>query len=361
MPPKTSRIKSSSLPNSTAVNMLSNRQNIKGYVSSHENKHHVLKTLPEFDGIAENFPRFEQRFKRLLKREFNLDTIDIDNDTFDQRADGQIYDFLMEAMPKSLDGILSTQYENKGQAAFIAIREHFLGTKFERRLDFLGSFATMKFPENGDINQFIESLHQLEKDDRIFKILNRVPNEDNQSGTDMIVGMALKVLPAKYRYLRFTLNPENLPTVDTFCTLLANATRTMKQEEAAERSSESINAVITQNRSRLHQNSKRGKKRGRSVSAGQGQGRALELHTAAAATADTSKATGSSAAGASNTPRHNGGRKFGKQRPPITCKRCLSRKGGHTSDNCFSTRWCNNCTNASHNTDVCFKKVKQEK
>ena len=43
-------------------------------------------------------------------------------------------------------------------------------------------------------------------------------------------------------------------------------------------------------------------------------------------------------------------------RPPITCKRCLSRTGLHTSDNCPSTRFCSFCNNASHDYDVCTRR-----
>ena len=38
---------------------------------------------------------------------------------------------------------------------------------------------------------------------------------------------------------------------------------------------------------------------------------------------------------------------------PITCKRCLSRKGTHTVERCPSTLWCHTCSNASHNSGDC--------
>ena len=44
------------------------------------------------------------------------------------------------------------------------------------------------------------------------------------------------------------------------------------------------------------------------------------------------------------------------ERPPITCKRCLSRKGTHISDNCPSNKFCSFCRNASHNYDDCTKR-----
>ena len=37
----------------------------------------------------------------------------------------------------------------------------------------------------------------------------------------------------------------------------------------------------------------------------------------------------------------------------ISCKRCLSRNGLHTSDKCPSTKWCDRCGNASHNRPDC--------
>ena len=42
-------------------------------------------------------------------------------------------------------------------------------------------------------------------------------------------------------------------------------------------------------------------------------------------------------------------------RPPITCKRCLSRNG-HTSDQCPSTNKCSFCNNWSHAWDHCTKR-----
>ena len=40
---------------------------------------------------------------------------------------------------------------------------------------------------------------------------------------------------------------------------------------------------------------------------------------------------------------------------PITCKRCLSRKGTHIAERCPSTLWCHTCSNASHNSGDCRK------
>ena len=45
-------------------------------------------------------------------------------------------------------------------------------------------------------------------------------------------------------------------------------------------------------------------------------------------------------------------------RPPITCRRCLSRKGTHISDNCPSNKFCSFCKNGSHNYDDCSKRPK---
>ena len=54
------------------------------------------------------------------------------------------------------------------------------------------------------------------------------------------------------------------------------------------------------------------------------------------------------AAGSQNSSSKGG-------RPPITCKRCLSRTGQHTSDNCPSTRFCEFCNNWSHLYEECRK------
>ena len=63
--------------------------------------------------------------------------------------------------------------------------------------------------------------------------------------------------------------------------------------------------------------------------------------------------------GHSDVPRPQQNSLSRDNRPPITCKRCLSRKGTHISENCPSKKFCSYCRNGSHNYEECSMRLKE--
>ena len=63
--------------------------------------------------------------------------------------------------------------------------------------------------------------------------------------------------------------------------------------------------------------------------------------------------------GYASAPRPQHQSSYKDNRPPISCKRCLSRKGTHTAENCPVMKYCDHCKNGSHMTIECGVKPGQ--
>ena len=77
------------------------------------------------------------------------------------------------------------------------------------------------------------------------------------------------------------------------------------------------------------------------------------LTTQAAASQGRGGGSSSQVQGYTDVPRPPQHSSTRDNRPPISCERCLSRKGTHTAKSCPTMKFCTHCNNGSHNTIEC--------
>ena len=344
--------------------------------------------LSKFNGDGTTWSRWEDLLQNHLKdlwkdEDFDLDTVTVLN-TLSDKQNRQLYGLINNCVPTAAYHMISTTCHNKGIEALLTLRSNYLGTKDDRRLQFMRLFANINCTENGDIYELIKLIHKLDKEDKIYKILNRKKDKDGCDGSDLIVALALDGLPSRFH--TFALHMQNLPTlpsVEVFCIKLAAEERKLKYLNSTEKREEAVHAVEARPQKMS------GKKNNRRTSVNAIQ----DYRSAQKSSSNNSlyQRRGEDSSSSSNFPRpeHQGygfGRRGGgkmrgsarashtaerpyfkakktmKQWPhktqhtkrPVTCTKCLSRSG-HQRHECWSQRWCENCQNASHSTNFCTK------
>ena len=315
------------------------------YGSMYENR-------PLFDGRAVAWKRFDASFVHYIKDQREED--DLETSVFTPTRNRNIYSLLIRCIDDVSFDLISAAYKDKGQEAFLFLQEHFLGSAEKQKTDCMTEIGSLTLAENADVPKFVTKLFRLKEKSLHYRIFH-------PDGTEMLVVLAIRALPQRFQHYAVQLRGrKKYPTLEEFCRQLLKEDQVLKDLEMNKRK-DSVLAV------RAPVGGKRKRGRGRATTDPE------VSHQAAAVGNYTARPNGNPGArqhGRPNTaarqhapqparasaPRQQQySTANGSQRPPVTCTRCLSRSG-HTQLECRSNRWCGNCNNASHDTNLCKKK-----
>ena len=275
---------------------------------------------------------------------------------FTPKRNRNIYGLLIRCIDNNSFDLIDAAYKDKGQEAFKFLQEHFLGSAEKQKTDCMTEIGSLTLAENADVPQFVTKLCRLKEKSLHYRIFH-------PEGTEMLVVLAIRALPQRFQHYAVQLRgKKKYPTLEDFCKQLLKEDQVLRDLDKSYKKKESVLAVRGGKR-----------KRGGRVKSTTATGSEAGHQIAAVSNYNAPRpppAPGARQPGRPPAPRqlpaarappvsrqqHSGTSNGGSQRPPVTCTRCLSRSG-HTQAECRSNRWCQNCSNASHETNLCRKRL----
>ena len=388
-------------------------QGVKGHeAQGFHTKSLFPRDLPLFDGLTENWDKWESEITYAILQMARIDlTSSVKPD-----IDTELNSFIFQCLSKCVNGRLYDiicRHKGKGYEAYKFLEQTVNGTRQYRQTKVVREQAELKFHDHENVIEFTSRLSKVCRDGLKYK-MGEQPNDNNTY--PVLITRSLTHLPKRFdewaeRKLSLWQEEEgaNFPTIDRYIDMLIDQDKIAKRSNTKQNGRENSNiswpGAGASNLSNIYLNKKDNK-----LSKNQRRKMKIKLKQATIANnVDISQAqqsiqnqtTGLNAAtfrqnsnkpgrvpnkqwrqrqnlstqtggggglgsnsavqgqGYANTsrPQHQPSHK--DNRPPISCKRCLSRKGTHTSDNCPVMKYCHHCKNGSHMTTDCSVKPGQ--
>ena len=327
----------------------------------------ILKYAPIFNENEgeTHWPRYSEEFRLIVKRFFKVDLANNDEIISDEINSG-IYHMLLRGVGNNCFNLVSSIFRYKGKDAFNYLDEHYLGSFKVRKAQATKAMHNCSMMRGETALQFMTRMHKLEAECIKFKV---IPRPEAGQASTLAIHVAYG-LPEKYSLLHRSIqNAIHHPTMSELGRMLSEEDHYLKRQDHGR--SGNVFAARSE-----YRGGRRRQRRGRHTPAASGgvRGGSGNPQTAARQrdvtefrdvtpllATTTAPAIGGggrppyrshSASGSANTNNRRE-HPYRNNFKPITCKRCLSRKGTHTAEKCPSTLWCHTCSNASHNSGDC--------
>lgn len=325
--------------------------------------HQSLSIVPKYDGQTEGWPRYSDLLHGYIRKTHPGSDIST-SENLDPMVNELLYDCLAHGLDHhSYNLIRHLKYD--GLKAFRYIDESILGDQNARRNECHILFASTCLEANDDIQTYCAKLFKLRQD---FAAHNLIPNgpEGLKNWCDSLIAVQIAKFPRKFKPFADRLRDESRnygwPSLDSFTKRLIEEARYLGSNTGTSQpQGSSTNSTVlavtarpnTSQHTRDHRHPQPPPPRA-ATTLQQSEGRRVHQPRNSRSLNRPRRGRG---------PRHTRGRGRGRgssnnnQRHPkgrpITCKNCLSRDNTHDEHNCYSSKWCNICNNASHNTDIC--------
>ena len=339
---------------------------------------------PTFNDTETSWPKYKEELRLYIREQSNQD---IFTSTFSEEEDRHIYYLLIRGVgPMSFD-LISNAHRDQGKEAFKFLDNYYMGSEDARCKKTITALTRTRMMKDEPLIKFIARMHRLELDCIHHNIFPKpLPGKPS-----ILVGQIITNLPNRYHDLRRELQRDrlNYPSLRELTAKLTE--ENYIQQSEIDSNPDSVSAVRPQEVSGVGTHTPAATGTGRRYQRGRGRGRVGRRQQPRAATADANTVAAAATAympgrpaathHRRDTPNHpqpyqgqrgpSRGRGRGRgagppyhqrnhpykdSRPPVSCGRCLSRDKSHTSDNCPSRKWCETCSNASHDGNYCNRR-----
>ena len=367
-------------------------------------KHIFPQDMPKFNGTEGGWDKFRCEFIFLIKYFLGFDLSKATSeatrpgpDVLTEDIDSYIYHCLCRAInEKSYHHIC--RHENKGYDAFVFLNKTWSGSVNARNTRIVNEQANLTFHDNEDIMEYTGRLSRLAKDGQRYGS-GEQPNE--QGTYPILITRSISNLPSRFDYwsnnqLSFWQSKQGTyPSIDEYIDLLLEQERIIsrKRDKYTPKSGNQNHSVshmqvtntnqqkpkLSKNQTRklkarmrnqlvnndqnfdqqltssvnavqLTQGQGRGSSRGRGVR-GNNPGRGRDSQGRGGGSGNRARGFRSLGRGRG---QYNNNNTAAAARTAVTCIRCRSKDGSHTSDNCPSTSYCSKHKNWSHDDNECW-------
>ena len=370
------------------------------------------KDLPDFDGELANWDKFDSEITYIVLDMTNIDLSLTEKPQIDSKTNKFIFQCISKCVDAKLYNIIC-RYKDQGFEAYKFLDQTIGGSLAYRQSKVIREQAALVYYENESMLDYTSRFSKLTMDGWKYGM----GEQRNDNGTcPILITRSLMNLPKRFtiwadgkRSLWQEKGGAAFPTVEEYVDMLLDQDKIARRSEIShhDRGASNIsypgagasnvsNISLNRKDNKLSKNQKRKMKlrlKQASVGGNVGgsqlqqniqnqttslnaaafrqnnnkQGRApnnkwrqkQNLTTQAATSQGRGGGGTSQVQGYTDVPRPQQNSSSRDNRPPITCKRCLSRKGTHVSDNCPTKKFCSHCNNGSHDTTECGVKPKQ--
>ena len=369
-------------------------------------KHIFPQDLPKFNDTEDGWDKFSCEFIYLIKLvlEFDLSAalsggVRPGPNELTEEMDSYIYHCLCRAINVKSYSLIC-RHMNKGYDAFVFLNKSWSGSINAKTTQIVNAQANLTFHDGEDMMEYTGKLSRLAKDG----VRYGCGEQPNEYGTfPIMIARSISNLPPRFEYwsgnqLSFWQSKQGTyPSIDEYIDLLLEQERILSRKKAkyTPKSGNQFQSVshmqvtnMDQQKPKLSKNQTRklkAKMRNQlvnndqnfdqqqtssvnAVQLTQGQGRGYFRGRGNRMGGTTRGRESQGRGGGINSGRTRGSRSLGRgrgqynnnntstaaDRTKVTCVRCRSKDGSHTSDTCPSQSYCSQHKNWSHDTTECW-------
>ena len=389
-------------------------QGVKGHVPQQgfHTKSLFPRDLPPFDGQTENWDKWESEITYAVHQLTGIDlTLSVK-----PHIETGLNRFIFQCISKCVNGRLYDiicRHKGKGYEAYKFLEQTVNGTIQYRQTKVVREQAELKFHDHETVLEFTSRLSKVCRDGLKYG-MGEQPNANDTY--PVLITRSLMHLPKRFddwaeRKLSLWQEEEgaHFPTIDRYIDLLIDQDKIARRSNTNQNgrgnsyiscpgagASNISNISLNKKDNKLSKNQRRkmriklkqatvannvdnsqvqhniqnqttglnaatfrqnNNKPGRAPNKQWRQKQNLSTQTGGGGGLGSTSAVQGQGYASASRPQHQSSYK--DTRPPISCKRCLSRKGTHTAENCPVMKYCNHCKNGSHMTIDCSVKPGQ--
>ena len=333
---------------------------LSGHAAQAVRLYEQISPPKSFSGDKKDWPFFKQMFENYVKEKIPSLKVDLMSpEGYDDETEEKIYIWFLKLMNRETYDIINPDYRNKGTKTFQDLDEQLRGTTEQRRYDCTGRLLDIRYQWGEKPAKYVAEITRLVQESYALGV---------PPSLEFILGNQIRNLPNELERLQAKLQDKY---VNGYPKRIGEYTRDFTHEinrlimNGVSFDKTQVNMAATEGSNPPNSNNQVKKKRKKKLQVSKASTVPVPEETYEPPQKYQNGFLGRGRGGRGGrgnsqrgrgAPRRSDFQNYNdwntyQQKP--TCLKCGSSREGHTSNNCYSHVWCNNCRTDNHGPRAC--------